>query len=362
MITERQCLFTDSFVTYSHTNTLCMKKTTLLFFILLVSFRLAAQTPVDSVKFFSDEGVINITLSTDIRQLQSSKGDEVYQPATVSCRFPDSSLINETVRVAARGHFRRENCVVPPLLLHFKNETSPLLTPLRKLKLVIGCGNSSTDEQLILKEYLAYKIYNLLEEKSFRVRLVKVTYNDTRGRIKSYSQYAFFIEDNDNMAERNGCEAREKIQILTESTDRQTMTMVALFEYMISNGDWSVPANHNIKLIYRKNEQTVPFAVPYDFDHSGFVNAGYALPSEILGTETVKERVYRGFPRTMEELQSALDIFRTKRAAINSLINNFPYLSSRNKKELTDYLDEFYGTISNRSSVQKAFIDNARTK
>lgn len=338
-----------------------MKKIKGLLFTLFAAGSLAAQTPVDSVKFFADEDLIEITLSTDIRQLQSSKGDEVYQPASISCRFADSSVITETVRIAARGHFRRENCVIPPLLFNFRNETSPKLSSLHKLKLVIGCGNSSADEQLILKEYLVYKMYNLLEEKSFRVRLVKVTYDDTRKRIKSYSQYAFFIEDDDNLAERHGCETRGKMQIPTESTNRNMMTMVAVFEYMISNGDWSVPANHNIKLLYKKNEQTVPYAIPYDFDHSGFVNAGYALPSEILGTETVKERVYRGFARTMEELQAILDIFRAKRSSINSLIMNFPYLSARNKKELVEYLDEFYSTINNKSDVKKAFIDNART-
>lgn len=341
-----------------------MKKIAAFLLMLFMAGSLAAQkvSKVDSIKFFTDEKPLDITLTTDIKALQSSKGDEVYQSATISCRFPDSTVIDETIRIAARGHFRRENCVIPPMLLNFRNESSPRLSPLHKLKLVIGCANSSSDEQLILKEYLAYKVYNLLEEKSFRVRLAKVNYQDSRNRVRSFSQYAFFIEDDDNLAERLGCETRAKAQIPTESTNRQMMTMVALFEYMISNGDWSVPVLHNIKLIYKKNEQTVPYAVPYDFDHSGFVNAGYALPSEILGTETVKERVYRGFPRTMEELQATLDIYRAKRSAINSLINDFPYMKASVKKELISYLDEFYQTINSKSDVKSIFIDNARTQ
>ena len=162
------------------------------------------------------------------------------------------------------------------------------------------------------------------------------------------------------MAERNGCEKRDKAQFLTESTDRETMTMVAAFEYMISNGDWSVPNNHNTKLIFQKNEQTVPYVVPYDFDHSGFVNAGYALPNELLGTETVTERVYRGFPRTMEELQATFDIFRKNKEAITSLLMNFPLLSSKTRKEAVEYLNEFYSTINSRKEIQSVFIDNAR--
>lgn len=318
---------------------------------------------IDSVKFFSDLGVIDMTLSTDIRKLQGQKGVDMFQPAVVTCRFPDSSVIEEPIMVAARGHFRREYCDIPPVMVDFSNASSPRLTPLGRLKLVIGCGSSGNDEQLLIKEYLAYRIYNLLEEKSFRVRLVKVNYRDAKSKVKSFSQYAFLIEDDADLAERNGCVKKLKTQYQTENTDRAVMTKVAVFEYLISNGDWSVPANHNVRMIFEKNnENALPYVVPYDFDHSGFVNAGYALPNELLGTETVKERVYRGFPRTMEELQATFAVFRAKKESILALINDCPYLKSSSKKELVDYVKEFYETIDSKRQVQNIFIDNARTK
>ncbi len=347
--------------------TLTMKKIKyfLLTALLVSSLMAKAQTSrIDSIKFFTDEGLIDMTLTTDIRELQSVKGEEIYQEASVSFLFPDSSVIDEKVRIAARGHFRREFCNIPPLLLNFHNASSPRLSSLGKLKLVIGCGGNTADEQLVLKEYLAYKMYNLLEEKSFRVRLVRVNYRDTNGKIKPFSQYAFFIEDDNDMARRNGCEKRDKAQFLTESTDRDMMTKVAAFEYMISNGDWSVPGNHNIKLIYVKNEQTIPFAIPYDFDHSGFVNADYALPPELFterfGVEKVTERVYWGFSRNMEELQATFDLFRNKKAAIISLVMNFQPLAARTRKGAVDFINEFYGIINNKRQVQDIFIDNAR--
>ena len=233
-----------------------------------------------------------------------------------------------------------------------------------KLKLVIGCGSNTADEQLVLKEYLVYKIYNLLEEKSFRVRLVRVNYRDINGKIKPFSQYAFFMEDDKDMARRNSCEKREKVQFQTESTDREMMTKVALFQYMISNGDWGVPSNHNIKLIFEKNAQTVPFVVPYDFDHSGFVNADYALPPELFterfGVEKVTERVYWGYPRNMDELQTVLKLFRDKKNAITSLITNLQPLTSRTRKGAIDFINEFYGIINDKNQVKTIFIDNAR--
>jgi hypothetical protein len=44
------------------------------------------------------------------------------------------------------------------------------------------------------------------------------------------------------------------------------------------------------------------------------------------------------------------------------LISNFTPLNSRNKKEITDYINEFYEIIEDRRKVQTIFIDNARTR
>jgi len=339
-----------------------MKK---IFCLLLPVFLLSSQfisaQLIDSIKFFTDENLIDLSITTDIKSLQSEKKIDVFQDADITMRFPDSSAVTTKVAVGARGHFRRDFCTIPPLLFNFRGNSK--LSSLGKLKLVIGCGSKADDEQLILKEYLAYKIYNLLDQKSFRVRLVRVNYNDSRNKMRPFTQYAFFIEDDADMAKRNGCIKKDKAQVLTENTNRDMMTMVAVFEYFISNGDWSVPNNHNTKLIYeKKNAAAPPYVVPYDFDHSGFVNAGYALPNELLGTETVTERVYRGFPRSEEELQSVFDEFKQKRESINSLIMNFGLLKERTRKEAVEYLDEFYKTINNKSQVRSIFIDGARTK
>lgn len=338
------------------------KMWSLALFILFISISVSAQR-VDSLKFFTDEGIIDVTLTTDIRGIQNQKGDEQYQNATIAMRFPDSSLIEEQIRVAARGVSRREICRIPPMFLNFRNPTSPQLHPLGKLKLVLGCGMKDSDEELLLKEYLVYKIYNLLEDKSFRVRLLNVHYNDTKNKTKPFSQYAFLIEDDADMARRNGCKKKEYAKpYMTETTNRYMMTKVAIFQYMVGNTDWSVPNDHNVKLIFdRKDEYALPYVVPYDFDYTGLVNAGYAIPHEIIGTESVTERVYRGFPRTMTEIQQVLDTFRAKKEKIYQLISNFTLLHEKVRRTMKDYLDEFFEMIENSGRVQSIFIDNARS-
>src|SRR6185436_7548496 len=114
---------------------------------------------LSSGNFFQDEKLVTMDLATDLKKLISEKKLETYQTATVTCRFPDSSVISEPIRLSARGEFRRTECFVPSIKLDFKNETSPRLSPLSKLKLVVGCGARADDERLLLKEFLIYKIY-----------------------------------------------------------------------------------------------------------------------------------------------------------------------------------------------------------
>ncbi|MGB3006694.1 MAG: hypothetical protein WBC06_09305, partial [Chitinophagaceae bacterium] len=317
---------------------------------------------IDSIRFFTDEQLIEMNLTTDIRGLQSQKGEDVFQTGTVTMKFPDSSVITETIAVSPRGKFRRGYCRIPPMMINFRNDGASKLSQLGKLKMVLGCGVKVDDEQLLLKEFLIYKIYNLLEEKSFRVRLLNTNYIDSKNRVKPFSQYSFLIEDDGDLARRTNSKKKEHGQYLTEATDRNMMTMVAIFQYMIGNTDWAVPNNHNIKLLFDKfNDAAFPYAIPYDFDYCGLVDASYAVPNEIIGTEKVTERVYRGFPRTMEEVQSTLDVFRAKKNSIISLITNFTLVTDRNRKVMIDYLEEFYKIIENKNKVKLIFIDNART-
>jgi hypothetical protein len=321
----------------------------------------AETFPINKQLFFLDENVIEATLTTDIRKLRADKQELAYQPANIVMRFADSSIISEDIRIQPRGEFRKNNCDIASLLLNFKNKTSPKLSPLKKLKLVGGCGNNRHDEELLLKEYATYKIYNLISIMSFRVRLLHVNYKDSRQKVRPYSQYAFLIEDVEDVAERNNCIHLKNDNLTTEATNRQHMTLISLFEYMIGNTDWAVPKCHNVKLIVPKTDTTTnPYVIPYDFDYSGVVNAGYAVPPEQFNTKSVTERVYRGFPRTMEELEDAINVFKERKGRIMYYINNFDLLSLQVRNEMASYLEEFYKTIDNKRLVKSVFISNAR--
>ena len=269
--------------------------------VLAIALELPAQTSISRVTFFEEDQLITMDLSTDLRKLLTTKQLDTYQPATATIRFPDSTTVTEKIKLTARGEFRRNNCYIPTMKLDFKDSaSSSKLSTLKKLKLVCGCSTGESDERLVLREFLIYKIYNLLSDMSFRVRLLMINYSDTRGKVKSYSQYGFLIEDVDDMAKRNKCKEVGAPAFHPNLTDKPQMNLVDIFQYLIGNTDWSVPGFHNIKLMRPKTDSLAPpYVIPYDFDFAGLVNASYASPHEELGITSVKERLYRGFPRNM---------------------------------------------------------------
>ncbi|MEO6851711.1 MAG: hypothetical protein ABI166_13805 [Mucilaginibacter sp.] len=183
-----------------------------------------------------------------------------------------------------------------------------------------------------------------------------MNYKDSSGTKKTLTQHAFLIEDVAEMAKRNNCKASAVSKTPTMLTNHRQSTTVSIFEYMIGNTDWSTPGGHNIKLINEKDDPaSKPYVVPYDFDFSGLVNTNYSAPDERLGIENVRERTYRGLPRPISEVNDVLDIFNKEKANMYAVINNFNLLTPRNKRDMTDYLDQFFKTISDPEDVKKIF-------
>lgn len=324
-----------------------------------------AQAPaVDKVKFFNEEATITATLEGNWSKIIKEKGKEGRKyPARFIAQLPDNIAVNEPVQLEVRGHFRRGECYIPPLKLGFKKSEGSQMQQLKSLKLVSSCKTNPASEQYVLKEYLCYKMYNILTEKSFRVRLLKIDYKDSSTSKSVFQGHAFLIEDEKDMAKRNNCRDFSMHKIPPEAAERKQTTLMNLFQYMIGNTDWAVSTNHNIRLIQSLEDTTSrPYTVAYDLDWSGIVNTDYAVPAEMLGTQSVKERIYRGFPRNIEELNETIAIFNQQKDKIYGMINGFEPLNAKNKKGMTEYLDEFFRIINNPKEVKAIFIDNARVE
>jgi hypothetical protein len=317
---------------------------------------------INKVGFFDEEAPIFATIECNWYKLisQKQKVGRIF-PARFIAELPDKTPINEPVELEARGNFRRGECYIPPIKLGFKKSATSIMHPLKSLKLVGACKNNNIGEQYVLKEFVCYKLYNILTEKSFKVRLLNIDYKDSSSNKSIFKSYAFLIEDTKEMAKRNNCRELKGLKLQPESAERKQTTLMNIFQYMIGNTDWAVSTNHNIKLIQSLEDTTSrPFTVAYDLDWSGIVNTDYAEPAEVLGTQTVKERVYRGFPRTQVELDEAIVIFNQHKEKFMATINGFELLTPKNKKTMLDYIEEFYKILNSPNEAKYIFIDDAR--
>ena len=314
--------------------------------------------------FASDE-ILEIKLTTDIKTLRKDIGDErEYHDATVSYTNDEDNEINLDIKIKTRGHFRRNpiNCNFPPLRFDFRlsEVENTIFANQQKIKFVTHCQTKKEQyEQYILQEYLAYKVLNMLTDKSFRVRLVRISYVDLAGKENLPDRYGFFIEDNDKMAERLGGQIVEFKNVHPDRTEYKQITLVSLYQYFIGNTDWSVPSLHNIELVLTDSVKP-PIAVPYDFDWSGIVNANYATPAPQLAIKTVRERLYRGYYRSAGDLQLYLQHFNDKRDEIYSLYNDFEPLDDKVRGRTIKYIDQFYSTINNPRMVNNIFVKGCR--
>ncbi len=318
------------------------------------------SSSIDRVAFFSDTSTIQATLTTNLdRILTSHRKKEFEIPGVFKTSFPDGKIITDTVLLRVRGNFRLEYCYVPPIKIKFNYKDSSALHSLKSLDLVSACKTSPDFEQYLLKEYLIYRIYNLITEKSFRVRLMHLNFQDSAGKKKPVYIYTFLLEDLKDLAKRNGYKEWGKGNIKSSAIDRQQVTTVSIFEYMIGNLDWGLSPNHNVKLIISTKDSVGGLGIiPYDFDYSGFVNANYAVSND-PDLENVKQRKYIGLTRTLPELEEALTVFRQRKTQIYDMINHFELLTSKSRKEITDYLDEFYDMINHPDQVKSNFVQDA---
>lgn len=331
------------------------------FLFLINGISYSQSSSVDKFQFFNDTSILNATLTTNLAKLLKQKKTGYQLQAMFTSTLPSGIIVNDTVLLEIRGHSRKDICYLPPLRINFKYQNASTFRKLGSLKLVSECKTTDVNEQYLFKEFLIYKIYNLLTDLSFHVRLVNLNLTDSSGKKKTISEHAFLLEDITDVAKRNSCAEWKKGNLFSQDTDRDQMTLVAIFEYMIGNTDWGVPVNHNTRLIVSKIDSLRrPYVVPYDFDYSGLVNTDYAVPDEKLPIQNVQERLYRGFPRNVEELNEVLNNFKKQKINIYSLINNFGLLTSKSKREMISYLDEFYTQINKPEMVKYIFIQQAR--
>lgn len=298
--------------------------------------------------------------------------DEDYLDGTFSYTEADGNERVFNLRIRTRGKYRREktHCDFAPIRLNFRSGQvfDSVFAGQDKLKLVTHCQNRNPHyEQLVLREYLAYRILNLLTDKSYRVRLLQINYVDTEGG-RPRTKPGYVLEDDEHVAQRNGLQILKTGDISLDDVDREQHNLISVFQYMIGNTEYSLhraepddDCCHNTDLM--AIDQVPPYVpLAYDFDFAGLVSAPYAEPNPRYRLRTVRQRLYKGMCRNNDLLPDTVQLFLDNKDAVYELIDELELFDKKSRKHLTGYLDMFFNRISDPKSVQTRFVDRCRDK
>ncbi|WP_336517316.1 hypothetical protein [Pollutibacter soli] len=310
---------------------------------------------------FESDSILEVVIEGDINKLLRDRFDDaVKHPLTLTYTTDDNKKVVVPIEAKTRGHFRRTqgDCTYPPLMLHFRKNDSTdnsIFNGQSKLKLVVPCRS----EELIIKEWMAYKMYNLLTPQSFKVRLLNLQWKQSNKNKQEKPIYAFLLENEDEMAARNGSFSVKRNHLSPTATDSSAFFRMAIFQYLIGNTDWSIQYMQNIKLITTDTNSVSirPVTVPYDFDMSGWVNAPYGKPAPELMLASIKTRRFRGYciPNT-SVYDETLKQFEDVKTSIYQLLETNAKLSQKTISVQKEFLDQFYTMLSKRDRLDRDLL------
>lgn len=250
------------------------------------------------------------------------------------------------IKLQTRGHNRLATCPFPPLKVYFDKSQvkNTLLKDNHELKIVTHCQEGNL--QLLFREHLIYKMYNLTTPYSFHVRLLRVRYVDSGRQAEAIETYAFFIESSKSIRKRlnlDKLKSDDDFNLKTYKGISQTWLNISqtklleAFQHLIRHNDWVIyymePTRTyflaNIQLFYNDNEG---FPFPYDFDLAGTVtwnNTGY---EHRFGNDNLCKNVdtINAFKKILSRKEDYLQ-----------LLEKDPLLSSDYKNRLSEYLNRF---------------------
>lgn len=313
---------------------------------------------------FDDYSTMSVRMACSFRDIKKNTNDSTYVDATLNY------LINEkwdslNIGLRRRGNFRLENCYFTPLKIKIKKKDArgTIFKGHKRLKLVLPCLQTQGNNDELVREYLAYRLFEIYSAYHFKTRMLDLDLAEIRGKkVKQHKIKAFLIEDDKVVAKRHdGRVMQNKVHPLAQDTLSSVRN--AFFQYMIGNTDYSVKVGHNEKLLFI-NKEVLP--VPYDFDMSGFVNASYARVSQVgnskLPIENVTQRLYRGIERSPQIFEMVRQEFIAKKEDAINLIKEHKsfFVSQSEYNDALDYIQSFYKVLLNDRKFKNEIVDMAR--
>lgn len=339
---------------------------TILFINISIAQDSIKDLPKNSPLLFINNEVMHISLRYSNKDIKKETNDSTFITTFLKFKEQESSWDSLEVRLRARGNYRLKNCYYAPIKVKIKkNErNNTLFEGQKNLNLVLPCLLEKGSNDNVIKEYLAYKLYEIISPYHFKSKLIHLSYEEIKGnKIKEHEIFAILIEDDKNVAKRIGAQV---LNIKAHPLNQVPLECVrnSFFQYMIGNTDYSTAYQHNIKLFFL--EKTI-IPVPYDFDMCGLVNSSYATVSQInnekLSIENVKQRLFRGFKRDPKIFDEVRLEFLENRSAILGVLKECELLFESRTEYIStvEYIEEFFEILINDKKFEKEIVSKGRT-
>jgi hypothetical protein len=312
---------------------------------------------------FQEERPISIKLAYDAKAIKNTT-DSTYVASTLYFK-KETTFDSMAIRLQARGIFRRKQCFYTPLKMRLKKSLTKgtFFEGIKKLKVVLPCNRGTYTNDYVVKEYLAYTLYEIISPIHFKTRLANIELIQDSGRKMTHEALkGFLIEDLDAVAARvDGKELKRNFHPMQQ--DGLSSVRNAIFEFLIGNTDFSMNSQHNYKLLFVDKKVV---GIPYDFDMSGLVDASYAAVSGVENMPDqitkVTERLYKGYQWDAalyrevrkEFLGHKIDMLDT----VDRLKDNFEhedqFIQARR------YILDFFEILESDASFNSKILDRAR--
>ena len=312
----------------------------------------------ETTLLFQDEKPLDISFTAPLTKLKHEDEDSVYFASVLSYKRSDGTADSIRIGLRARGNFRRKHCTLPPLRIKiYKEGRRDLFAGVKSLKLVVPCQNTSAANDLVLREYLCYQLYEPITPYVLHTRLVNVTLTETSGKREVLKFVGFLIEDDDDAARRTQSKVVNNNKVNPFMLQDTCAVRFDLFQYMIGNTDFSTAYLHNTKVFRTKSNVLIPVA--YDFDMSGIVAAPYATVNPDLGIDNVRQRAYRGFCRGAGVSENVRRQYVALEPTILNIVDKHQtYFTEKEISGMKRYLKDFF-TIMKSDNLYKLRIAQA---
>lgn len=297
-----------------------------------------------------------LRLEMDLKMLFDDRRMMNYQSAVATFTMDNGEEWIDHIQLKTRGRYRSQKCDNPPLKLKYRKKGLKKrgFNKNNEFKLVYPCKAGDNYQRYIFKEYLVYKLNNVLTDQSLRVQLVDLSIHDSLANIAPIRAKGFLIEHREELIDRLGAVMSDAKCMRPVHLSTYDYTLFQVFQFFIGNLDWLLPTCQNCEIISLESGEMVPIA--YDFDFSGMVNTHYAIPNQTFPVNSLTDRYFLGHKKKMAELDPVLTLFKEKKAELIRTITDFEYLSQKERKRMVKYIESFYKILDKPKQVKSHFI------